>query len=195
MKKRKLRMTKSDSYYFAVKISKYYLEDKYMQDKLHDELVVTPHDKSELKTRFYSWISDCVKDYSKEFNDYNGVEVEGAWANMQPTGKDCEVHTNGGNLIANYYILADSSHPPLRVYDPRPPNFYNAYKITRPDGSTSGSQSTIIDIPVEKGTLLLMPAYLLHSVPINTSDTARICWSMNLRVKRSFNAHNTLYNK
>jgi uncharacterized protein (TIGR02466 family) len=187
-------MKKNDGYFFAVKISKYYLEDQDLINNLHDELVNNPKQKTPLKTKFYDWLSDCVRDYSKEFNDYDSMEVEGAWANIQPTGKDCEVHTNGGNLIANYYIYADSSHPPLRVYDPRPPNFYNAYKITREDGSTSGSQSTIVDIPVSTGTLLLLPSYLLHSVPVNQGATTRICWSMNLKIKRTFTAHNKVYN-
>jgi len=187
-------MKKNDDYYFAVKISKYYLEDEDLVNNLHNELVTTPKEQTELKTKFYNWLSECVKDYSKEFNDYDSMEVEGAWVNIQPTGKDCEVHTNGGGLIANYYIYADSSHPPLRVYDPRPPSFYNAYKIIREDGSTSGSQSTIIDIPVHTGTLLLMPSYLLHSVPINKGNTTRVCWSMNLKIKRTFTAHNKVYN-
>lgn len=187
-------MRKNDSYHFAVKVSKYYLECQELVQQLHDDLVYNPHTKTDTKDKFYSWIEECVKDYSKEFNDYGSMEVEAAWANTQKTGEHCEVHTNGGNLIANYYILADHSHPPLRVYDPRPPNFYNAYKITKEDGTTSGSQSTILDIPVETGTLLLLPSYLLHSVPVNTSDTTRICWSMNLKIKRTFTAHNKVYN-
>jgi uncharacterized protein (TIGR02466 family) len=186
-------MKKNNGYYFSVKISSYYLEDRDLLDQLKYELVDNPKKDTPAKQKFYSWISDCVKDYSSEFNDYDSMEVEGAWANIQPTGKDCEVHTNGGSLIANYYIYADSSHPPLRVYDPRPPNFYNAYKIIREDGSTSGSQSTVIDIPVVTGTLLLMPAYLLHSVPVNRGLTERICWSMNLKIKRAFSAHNKVY--
>jgi uncharacterized protein (TIGR02466 family) len=193
MRKKNLMM-KNDEHYFAVKISKYYLQDEELVKSLGQELVNKPMEKTEIKNKFYQWISDCVADYSKEFNDYHSMEVVGAWANVQTPGMDCPVHTNGGNLIANYYISADSSHPPLRVYDPRPPNFYNAYKITKEDGSTSGSQSTIVDIPVETGTLLLLPAYLLHSVPANRSNTTRVCWSMNLTVKRSFSAHNKVYN-
>lgn len=176
-------------------MSKYYLEDQELLDQLKEELVYNPNKNTPIQEKFYNWISECVKDYSSEFNDYDSMEVEGAWANIQPTGKDCEVHTNGGSLIANYYIYADSSHPPLRVYDPRPPNFYNAYKITKEDGSTSGSQSTVIDIPVETGTLLLLPSYLLHSVPVNRGSKDRICWSMNLKIKRKFSAHNKVYNE
>jgi len=187
-------MKKNDGYYFSVKMSKYYLEDLDLLDNLKEELVYNVNSDSPIKQKFYNWVAECVKDYSSEFNDYASMEVEGAWANIQKTGQQCEVHTNGGSLIANYYIYADNSHPPLRVYDPRPPNFYNAYKITREDGSTSGSQSTIIDIPVVTGTLLLLPSYLLHSVPVNTGITERICWSMNLKIKRTFTAHNKVYN-
>ena len=170
------------------------MEDLDLIRQLKEDLVDNPHNDTPAKHKFYAWVADCVKDYSSEFNDYGSMEVEGAWANIQKTGQQCEVHTNGGNLIANYYIYADNTHPPLRVYDPRPPNFYNAYKVTKEDGSTSGSQSTIIDIPVETGTLLLLPSYLLHSVPVNTGITERICWSMNLKIKRTFTAHNKVYN-
>jgi len=188
-------MNKKDNYYFSVKISTYELEDLELQSCLYDELVKNPKTITEKRIKFEKWICDCVADYSKEFYNFDSVTIEAGWANLQPTGVELPIHTNGGQLIANYYIYADETNPPLRVYDCRPPNFYNAYKKIHQDGSTSGSNSSIVDIPVKTGMLLFMPAYLLHSVPVNLGKTTRVCWSMNLNVKRSYTVHNKKYEK
>lgn len=106
-----------------------------------------------------------------------------AWANVGERGSYITPHAHGGCYwSAIYYVRVDPGDGgELIVHDPRMPML----DMHAPDYSFrySGGERRITMAPVA-GRLLLIPAWLMHSVSAWEGDGLRISVAMNLAAKR-----------
>ena len=108
---------------------------------------------------------------------YDAVEITGCWANVNSTGASHAVHSHPNNFLSGvYYVQNQPGADTVNFHDPRPQT-----SIIRPPVTELTAQNTDqVVVQVSKGTLLMFPAYLWHSVARNESDELRISISFNL---------------
>ena len=143
-----------------------------------------------------SWQSHQQLHKRKEFNDlvpcivttaktvlqflkisYDAIEITGCWANINSTGASHAIHSHPNNFLSGvYYLQTPAGADTVNFHDPRPQT-----GIIRPPVTELTAQNTDqVVVNVSKGTLLMFPAYLCHSVSRNESDKNRISISFNL---------------
>lgn len=108
---------------------------------------------------------------------YDAVEITGCWANINSTGASHAVHSHPNNFFSGvYYVQTQPGADTVNFHDPRPQS-----SIIRPPITELTAQNTDqVVVKVSRGTLLMFPAYLWHSVARNESDGLRISISFNL---------------
>jgi uncharacterized protein (TIGR02466 family) len=108
---------------------------------------------------------------------YDAVEITGCWANVNSTGASHAIHSHPNNFLSGvYYVQIQPGADTVNFHDPRPQT-----SIIRPPVTELTAQNTDqVVVQVSKGTLLMFPAYLWHSVARNESDELRISISFNL---------------
>ncbi len=108
---------------------------------------------------------------------YDAVEITGCWANVNSTGASHAIHSHPNNFLSGvYYVQIQPGADTINFHDPRPQT-----SIIRPPVTELTAQNTDqVVVQVSKGTLLMFPAYLWHSVARNESDELRISISFNL---------------
>ncbi len=116
---------------------------------------------------------------------YDAVEITGCWANINSTGASHAIHSHPNNFLSGvYYVQIQPGADTVNFHDPRPQT-----NIIRPPVTELTAQNTDqVVVRVSKGTLLMFPAYLGHSVACNASEELRISISFN--VMFSFFAEN-----
>ena len=108
---------------------------------------------------------------------YDAVEITGCWANINSAGASHAIHNHPNNFLSGvYYIQTQAGADTVNFHDPRPQT-----GIIRPPITELTAQNTDqVVVNVSKGTLLMFPAYLSHSVSRNESGQPRISISFNL---------------
>ena len=108
---------------------------------------------------------------------YDAVEITGCWANINSAGASHAIHSHPNNFLSGvYYIQTQAGADTVNFHDPRPQT-----GIIRPPITELTAQNTDqVVVNVSKGTLLMFPAYLSHSVSRNESGQSRISISFNL---------------
>jgi len=108
---------------------------------------------------------------------YDAMEITGCWANVNSTGTSHAIHSHPNNFLSGvYYVQIQPGADTVNFHDPRPQT-----SIIRPPVTELTAQNTDqVVVQVSKGTLLMFPAYLWHSVARNESDELRISISFNL---------------
>ncbi len=108
---------------------------------------------------------------------YDAVEITGCWANVNSTGASHAIHSHPNNFLSGvYYVQVQPGADTVNFHDPRPQT-----GIIRPPITELTAQNTDqVVVNVSKGTLLMFPAYLSHSVSRNESGQPRISISFNL---------------
>ena len=108
---------------------------------------------------------------------YDAVEITGCWANINSTGASHAIHSHPNNFLSGvYYVQTQPGADTVNFHDPRPQT-----GIIRPPITELTAQNTDqVVVKASKGTLLMFPAYLWHSVARNESDELRISISFNL---------------
>ncbi len=108
---------------------------------------------------------------------YDAVEITGCWANINSAGASHAIHSHPNNFLSGvYYIQTQTGADTVNFHDPRPQT-----DIIRPPITELTAQNTDqVVVNVSKGTLLMFPAYLSHSVSRNESGQPRISISFNL---------------
>ena len=108
---------------------------------------------------------------------YDAVEITGCWANVNSTGASHAIHSHPNNFLSGvYYVQIQPGADTVNFHDPRPQT-----SIIRPPVTELTAQNTDqVVVQVSKGTLLMFPAYLWHSVARNESDELRISISFNV---------------
>jgi uncharacterized protein (TIGR02466 family) len=108
---------------------------------------------------------------------YDAFEITGCWATVLAKGAMHKVHSHPNNFLSGvYYIRTHPGADTINFHDPR-----NQTGIIRPPVMELTAENTDqVVVRVKKGTLLVFPAYLQHSVDANTSEKERISISFNI---------------
>jgi len=108
---------------------------------------------------------------------YDAFEITGCWANVLAKGAVHRSHSHPNNFLSGaYYVRTFPGANTINFHDPR-----SQTGIIRPPVTELTAENTDqVVISVKNGTLLLFPAYLLHSVDANASDDERVSVSFNV---------------
>ncbi len=105
------------------------------------------------------------------------LEVTGCWANINPPGGRNSSHTHPNNFLSGvYYVATPASEGRIVFEDPRP----QAYVMMPPVAEFTRHNGNNIVFDVKPGRLVLFPAWLTHSVPVNASEHERVSIAFNL---------------
>ena len=116
-------------------------------------------------------ISDFLEVTAKD------LVITGAWANVNPPGGRNSSHTHPNNFLsAVYYVDIPEGAAQITFEDPRP----QAYVMMPPVKAFGPYTSNTVNVPVSPGRLVLFPAWLTHSVPVNPSSKDRVSIAINL---------------
>jgi uncharacterized protein (TIGR02466 family) len=108
------------------------------------------------------------------------LEVTGCWANVNPPGGRNSSHTHPNNFLSGvYYVATPASEGRIVFEDPRP----QAYVMMPPVAEFTPYNGNNITFDVKPGRLVLFPAWLTHSVPVNRSNQDRVSIAFNLMFK------------
>jgi uncharacterized protein (TIGR02466 family) len=108
------------------------------------------------------------------------LEVTGCWANINPPGGRNSSHTHPNNFLSGvYYVATPASEGRIVFEDPRP----QAYVMMPPVAEFTRHNGNNIVFDVKPGRLVLFPAWLTHSVPVNASEHERVSIAFNLMFK------------
>jgi uncharacterized protein (TIGR02466 family) len=103
--------------------------------------------------------------------------VTGCWANYNPPGGYNPAHHHPNNYLSGvYYVSIPDGEGRIAFEDPRP----QAQVMLAPVTEFTHNNGNIITFEAKPGRLLIFPAWLSHSVPVNRSPHNRISISFNL---------------
>lgn len=104
-------------------------------------------------------------------------EITGCWANINPPGGLNSAHTHPNNFLSGvYYVSLPDGAGQIAFGDPRP----QAYGILPKTNNWNKYVGNEIKLEVKEGRLVLFPAWLSHSVPVNRSTQERVSISFNI---------------
>ena len=108
---------------------------------------------------------------------YDAFEITACWATILAPGAEHRAHDHPNNFLSGvYYLRTHAGADTINFYDPR-----SQAGIIRPPVTELTAENTeLVVLRVTDGTLLLFPAYLRHSVDVNTSRADRISISFNI---------------
>ncbi len=149
-------------------------------DQDHKGMWQTEHDlhtlpeMQELTGYFLNAVNDVMGVISTKHND---VEITGCWANISPSGSSHRSHMHANNFLsAVYYVTVPRGGHRITFHDPRvqPRIVVPAVK------ERNVHNANYVNFEAKEGMLLLFPAWLVHSVPVNTANERRISISFNI---------------
>ncbi len=103
-------------------------------------------------------------------------EVTGLWANVAAPGGATRMHSHPNNFLSGvYYVQVQPGADTINFHDPRVQT-----GIVRPPATelTAYNADQVV-VQVEEGTMVIFPAWLVHSVDPNRSGLERISVSFN----------------
>jgi uncharacterized protein (TIGR02466 family) len=104
-------------------------------------------------------------------------EITGCWGNINPKGGMNSSHTHPNNFLSGvYYVALPEGTGQIVFTDPRP----QAGVMIPPTARYNKFVGNKITLDAKEGRLLLFPGWLLHSVPVNRSETERVSISFNI---------------
>jgi uncharacterized protein (TIGR02466 family) len=103
-------------------------------------------------------------------------QLTGLWLNVVPPGGAVRMHNHPNNFLSGvYYLRVQAGADTINFHDPRPQG-----AIVRPPVTELTAYNTDqVVLDVQEGTLLVFPAWLMHSVDPNRSGRERISASFN----------------
>jgi uncharacterized protein (TIGR02466 family) len=111
---------------------------------------------------------------------HRDFEITGCWANINPTGGLNSPHTHPNNFLSGvYYVSLPANSGQIVFADPRP----QAMSILPAAEKWNKYVGNEIKLEVKAGRMVIFPAWLVHSVPVNRSAEERISISFNLMFK------------
>jgi uncharacterized protein (TIGR02466 family) len=105
------------------------------------------------------------------------LKMSGCWANINPPGGRNSTHSHPNNFLSGTYYVSlpgDVSH--ITFEDPRP----QAHVMMPPRVAHNAYNSNVVTFEVRPGRLVIFPAWLNHSVPINRTPHDRVSIAFNL---------------
>jgi uncharacterized protein (TIGR02466 family) len=108
---------------------------------------------------------------------YDGFEITGCWANINPKGAKHSNHSHPNNYLSGvYYVKTGKGADRIQFIDPR-----TQAEIIMPPAKTQNKfNGNKVTVEARDGRLVMFPAYLKHEVPMNTSDENRISIAFNV---------------
>jgi uncharacterized protein (TIGR02466 family) len=138
----------------------------------HD-LHVLP-EMQELNGYFMNAVNDVLGALSTKHRD---VEITGCWANISPSGSSHIAHMHPNNFLsAVYYVTVPPGGRQIIFHDPRA----HPYILDPTVEQRNVHNADYVNVEAEEGLLLVFPAWLVHSVPVNTANQRRISISFNI---------------
>jgi uncharacterized protein (TIGR02466 family) len=129
---------------------------------------------TELKNKILDSVKANASGYFPKFFRFNPVLTRG-WVNRQRPGQSLALHDHGGTLLAcSYYIKSAENCGDLLMVDPR--GGVNWEWIQ--EGNISGIKYN--RIKPSEGKLVIFPAYVMHMVEPNQSQSVRISLATNV---------------
>jgi uncharacterized protein (TIGR02466 family) len=111
---------------------------------------------------------------------HRDFEITGCWANINPKGGLNSPHTHPNNFLSGvYYVALPEDAGQIVFADPRP----QAAAILPPAEKWNKYVGNEVRLEAKPGRMVIFPAWLVHSVPVNRSDEERISISFNLMFK------------
>lgn len=109
--------------------------------------------------------------------DYEGFEITGCWANLNPKGAWHKAHSHGNNYLSGvYYVRAPAGADSITFHDPRIQVEQISPRVLKRNAHNSSAHT----IQVQDGRLLMFPAWFGHSVAPNPTDELRVSISFNI---------------
>ena len=103
-------------------------------------------------------------------------EITGCWANVVAPGGAVRIHNHPNNFASGvYYVQVQPGANTINFHDPRP----QATVVRPPVEELTAYNTDQVVVQVDEGTILIFPAWLMHSVDPNRSDTSRVSVSFN----------------
>ncbi len=130
----------------------------------------------ELNGYFMNAVNDVLSAFSTKHKD---VEITGCWANVSPPGSGHDSHMHPNNFLsAVYYVTVPRGGHRITFWDPR----HQIHILAPPVEQFNVHNSDFANLEVNEGMLLLFPAWLVHSVPVNDGNERRISISFNINI-------------
>lgn len=108
--------------------------------------------------------------------EHAGFSITGCWANVGAPGSPHKMHSHPNNFLSGvYYVRAPEGGNSISFHDPRP----QPAIIAPPRSEMGPANAAKADLKVEAGDLVIFPAWLFHSVPINRSRENRVSVAFN----------------
>ncbi len=149
-------------------------------DRDHNDSWQTEHDlhtlpeMQELNGYFMNVVNEIIGVLESKHKD---VEITGCWANIGAAGSSHDSHAHPNNFLsAVYYVAVPLGGHRITFYDPR----IQIHIITPDVERLNVHNANNVNIEVREGMLLLFPAWLVHSVPVNSANERRISISFNI---------------
>lgn len=149
-------------------------------DENHEGGWQTEHDlhtlpeMQELTGHFMNAVNEVLGDVATKNRN---VAITGCWANIGPPGTGHDSHTHPNNFLsAVYYVAVPQGGNKITFWDPR----HQIHILAPPVEEHNVYNSDYANLQVQEGMLLLFPAWLVHSVPVNTGPETRISVSFNI---------------
>ncbi len=137
----------------------------------------TLHEREEFKDLIF-----CVANLTKSILRFlrigpDAFEITACWATVLAKGATHKVHSHPNNFLSGvYYVRTQSGSDTINFHDPR-----GQARVIRPPVVELTEENTDqVVVRVTKGTLLMFPSYLEHSVDTNVSTGERISISFNI---------------
>lgn len=104
-------------------------------------------------------------------------EITACWANILPPGAAHRMHSHPNNFLSGvYYLRTGAGADTINFHDPR----VQAGIIRPPVTELTSANTDQVVARVNRGMLLMFPAYLQHSVDANAGEEERISISFNV---------------
>lgn len=108
--------------------------------------------------------------------DYREFAITGCWANFNPPGGLNSAHTHPNNYLSGvYYVRTPGGADIIEFTDPRPAAVALMPRVKQLN-RFNGNRMTV---QVKPGRLVLFPAWLSHSVPVNRTNEERVSIAFN----------------
>jgi len=108
--------------------------------------------------------------------EHAGFAITGCWANVGAPGSPHKMHSHPNNFLSGvYYVRAPEGGNAISFHDPRP----QPAIIAPPRTEMGPANAAKADLKVEEGDLVIFPAWLFHSVPINRGHENRVSVAFN----------------
>lgn len=108
---------------------------------------------------------------------HKDFDITGLWANINPTGGLNSPHTHPNNFLSGvYYVSLPEDQGHIVFSDPRPQASSVLPQVTKWNKFVGNE----IKLEIKPGRMVMFPAWLVHSVPVNRSPQERISVSFNI---------------